>query len=499
MVDRVYLDPEERRLLGTILSTGLGQRGQRAPQWLAARVALARSLQIAEAPDLRRFAERGGVRNGAEIHAAQLTGEGSGERTDYTDTYRALLSIYTGLDLFADEDAFHLHLQAHVRRGIQAITGEWHEESSFADYLLREILYDHGESEGDAESAGVDLAERVTRILGQIGVGAQVADSAEGPRITRFELVLAELEDLDRLRKGLGKIGFALGWGDNAVTSGLAPGERRVFLSIPRPAASWRTVEWSAVRGELASTKAREMALPVCVGTDVLGGAFLFDLAEAPHLFVGGTTGSGKSMCLHALLLSLLTGSEAPKLLLIDPKAVEFNAYSGHRNVMRGGPVTGADDVLEALDGLVAEMDARQERLASLDVRNIAEANERGAGMHRIVAVIDELGDLFMTRREIEVPLIRLAQKARSAGIHLVLATQRPEAATFPGLLRSNIPSRIALTVQKASESRIILDEGGAEALLMRGDMLVRLAGRSTERAHGCRITTQDIQEALAR
>jgi S-DNA-T family DNA segregation ATPase FtsK/SpoIIIE len=144
-------------------------------------------------------------------------------------------------------------------------------------------------------------------------------------------------------------------------------------------------------------------------------------------------------------------------------------------------------------------MGARQEIMTALDVRNIAEANARGAGLRRIVAIIDELGDLFMTKREIEVPLIRLAQKARSAGIHLVLATQRPEAATFPGLLRSNVPSRIALTVQKASESRIILDEGGAEALLMRGDMLIRLAGRPTERAHGCRVTTQDIQEALAR
>lgn len=498
MVDRVFLSVEERRLLATILS-GLGHRGQRDAQWPAARIALARSLQIAEAPDPVRFAEQSGVRGGSEIHAAQLTGEGADDRSDFTDAYRALLSIYTGQDLFADEAAFDLHLQAHVRRGIQEITEQWQEDSSFADYLLRELLYDRGETVAAGEPAGAELSERVTRILGQIGVGARVVQTSEGPRITRFEMELAELEDLDRLRKGLGKIGFALGWGENAVTSSLAPGERRVHLSIPRPSATWRTVDWSQVRGELATTEARNMALPVCIGTDVLGKPFLFDLADAPHLFVGGTTGSGKSMCLHALLLSLLTGPIQPELLLVDPKAVEFNAYAGNRNVRGGGPVIAAGDVLEALDALVAEMDDRQEKMVALDVRNIAEANALGAGMRRIVAVIDELGDLFMTRREIETPLIRLAQKARSAGIHLVLATQRPEAATFPGLLRSNVPSRIALTVQKASESRIILDEGGAEALLMRGDMLVRLAGRPTERAHGCRVTTQDIQEALSR
>jgi S-DNA-T family DNA segregation ATPase FtsK/SpoIIIE len=386
-----------------------------------------------------------------------------------------------------------------VRRGLQEITEQWQEDASFAEYLLREMLYDRGEATDGADVAGTELTERVTRILGQIGVGARVRQTAEGPRITRFEMELAELEDLDRLRKGLGKIGFALGWGEDAVTLSLAPGERRVHLSIPRPTATWRTVDWSQVRGELSTPEAREMALPVCIGTDVLGEPFLFDLADTPHLFVGGTTGSGKSMCLHALLLSLLTGPAPPELLLVDPKAVEFNTYSGNRNVRGDGPVTTADDVLEALNTLVAEMDDRQDKMVALDVRNIAEANAVGAGMRRIVAVIDELGDLFMTRREIETPLIRLAQKARSAGIHLVLATQRPEAATFPGLLRSNVPSRIALTVQKASESRIILDEGGAEALLMRGDMLVRLAGRPTERAHGCRITTQDIQEALSR
>jgi S-DNA-T family DNA segregation ATPase FtsK/SpoIIIE len=152
---------------------------------------------------------------------------------------------------------------------------------------------------------------------------------------------------------------------------------------------------------------------------------------------------------------------------------------------------------LVALEDLVTEMNARQATLNALDARDITEANARGAQMRRIVAVVDELGDLFLTRRETEGPLIRLAQKARSAGIHLVLATQRPEAATFSGMLRSNSPSRIALTVIKAAESRIILDEGGAESLLMRGDMLVRLVGEPTERAHGCRIEPSDILAAV--
>jgi S-DNA-T family DNA segregation ATPase FtsK/SpoIIIE len=185
----------------------------------------------------------------------------------------------------------------------------------------------------------------------------------------------------------------------------------------------------------------------------------VIELAEAPHLFIGGTTGSGKSMCLHAILLSLLHNAAKPQMVLIDPKAVEFASYAGARN-LRGEVVTASEQALEVLDGLVEEMESRQAKIRQFDARNLAEAVANGADMPRIVVVIDELGDLMMSRREIEVPLIRLAQKARSSGIHLVLATQRPEAATFPGLLRSNIPSRIALTVQKSAESRIILDEG---------------------------------------
>jgi len=163
--------------------------------------------------------------------------------------------------------------------------------------------------------------------------------------------------------------------------------------------------------------------------------------------------------------------------------------------ILSGSPdgAVDMDEAADALSDLVEEMEERQGKLGALEARNIAEANERGARLKRIVVVVDELADLLATHPETESLIVRLAQKARAVGIHLVLATQRPEAATFSGLLRSNVPSRIALTVQKSSESRIILDEPGAENLLMRGDMLVRFAGRSSVRAHGCLVQPGDI------
>lgn len=495
MVDRIHLDRDDRQTIQDILKYGLRHH----EQWVGGRLALARSLQMSDLPDPRAFQKQSQQRGGVELHAAQLTGEGKGPAEDITDLLRALLSLYEGRDYFEDEEGFHDALQRHVRRGLREFRNTWPASSDFHEYLLQELFFeDEPARDRDKDEGATALGGRISAVLGQLGIGAELLEAEEGPRLTRFKLTLEMLDDLDRLRKGVGKIGFALGFGEESVTLALATGERQVFLFVPRPPKQWRTVTWKDVRHKLAEPVSEAMTLPVCLGTDVLGDPFLIDLAEAPHLFVGGTTGSGKSMCLHAILLSLLEKrGDQVRLLLIDPKAVEFQAYIGCSRLREGSVIVSADSALVALESLVEEMNTRQEILGTYDARNISEANVRGAKLPRIIAVVDELGDLFLTRREIEAPLIRLAQKARSAGIHLVLATQRPEAATFPGLLRSNIPSRIALAVQKSSESRIILDEVGAESLLMRGDMLVRFAGRQTTRAHGCRVDPADILSAV--
>lgn len=492
MVDRIHLNADERDLLGTIRD-GLGTR---VDQWVPARLGLARSLQMPETPDPDSFPALSQQPRGTELHAAQLTGEGRDDGQDITELLRALLSIYEGRNLFEDDADFHDALQRHVRRGVRTLVDEWPGEANFNRYLAQQLFPDAGNGNGpSATDDELDLPVRVIAVLGQIGVGATLISVDEGPRLTCLNLELKGLDDLDRLRRGMSKIAFALGLGQESVSSSLASGERRIALFVPRSPLNWRTVTWSELRSTLTSDQAREMELPICLGTDVLGEPMLIDLAEAPHLFVGGTTGSGKSMCLHTILLSLLEGTSTAELVLIDPKAVEFTSYEKSARV-RGAVLHSPEEALAGLEELVEEMARRQEIFRSLGARNLLEANELNAGLSRIVAVIDELGDLFLTRREIELPLIRLAQKARSAGIHLVLATQRPEAATFPGLLRSNIPSRIGLTVQKASESRIILDEAGAESLLMRGDMLVKFAGQPTRRAHGCRVDPSDILTA---
>ncbi|WP_162148945.1 FtsK/SpoIIIE domain-containing protein [Asticcacaulis sp. AC466] len=459
--------------------------------WTIARIALARSLQLPSAPSPQAYPIMPSQERGVSLHPAQLIGESRSGDEDFSDVYRAMLSVYEGISLFGDDAAFHMVLQRHVRRGLATLSAEWMPDTNFDAYLLRE-LFPEPALDQDSDRA-VDLGSQLSRLLTELGADARLVQTDEGPRITRFTYQLTQLDDFARVKRGEDKISFGLGLGEGAASVSGAAGERQIWIDIARTSSKWRNVEWADIKPCLSSAEAVAMSLAICLGTDVLGKPLLIDLVEAPHLFLGGTTGSGKSMTLHSILLSLLSAKKLPRLLLIDPKSVEFNGYKSLKNLEGGAILSSPADALKALNELIEEMDRRQKIFADLGVRDLEEAQEAGSDLTRIVVVIDELGDLFMQSDEIEIPLIRLAQKARSAGIHLVLATQRPEAATFPGMLRSSVPSRIALTVQKASESRIILDEGGAESLLGRGDMLVKLTGRQPIRGHGARIQPSDI------
>lgn len=489
-MDSLYFTREERELFDRVLDQGLHQ--PKGPYWWVVRIAVARSLRLPDPPDERFRSPGSGV---SELHLEQVTGLRSSKLTDHDDAVRLMLSVRHGEDLWADDRKYLDWVQKHARRGLDLIQSEWAPGRSFHEYLL-ESLYDEASPAGrDEEAAGLDLAT-LLQGLKQIAVSATaLADPLEGPRLTRFDLTLASVEDYDRLRRGLDDLAFAVGLGNSGIQLNRGAGERRVLLDVPRPAGTWHDVSWASLAPALSG---RTELLPICPGVDTLGNPFIFDLADAPHLFVAGATGSGKSVCINAIVLSLLRAQRPPELLMIDPKGVDFADYDGCRLLRGNHVITDMAAAVEALRALVDEMEKRQKELRDAGVRNIAEAQAAGVRIERLVVVVDELADFLMGKAGAEEPLIRLAQKARASGIHLLLATQRPEAATFPGLLRANIPSRIALTVQKAADSRIILDEGGAENLLMRGDMLVKLAGRDAQRVHGARVDQADVRSAIA-
>ena len=247
--------------------------------------------------------------------------------------------------------------------------------------------------------------------------------------------------------------------------------------------------------------------LAFAVGRDIAGNAIVGDIAKLPHMIIAGTTGSGKSVCTNSIIMSLLyhAAPEEVKLILIDPKIVEFTVYEGIPHLLIP-VVTDPKKAAGALNWAVQEMQRRYNLFAENSVRDLGDYNAAAAQpdknlepMPQIVIIIDELADLMMTTsKEVEDSICRLAQKARAAGMHLIIATQRPTTDIITGLIKANIPSRIALTVSNQIDSRTILDTGGAEKLLGHGDMLYLPNGKiKPVRVQGCFTSTKEIESCV--
>lgn len=432
----------------------------------------------------------------------QVTGKGK-PNEDYTDLFRAVLSHRHRIDLFdrqKGEAMLHEWLARHIHRGVSEIRRRWREGEDVHAFLLRELTALAGD-EAETLSAPAEPPKSkadIVNALAEMGIRSEVQDIVPGPRLSKYRLHLPVVAHFDALRSGIEKLALSLGLASQGLTLRPSGEPKMVDLFVPRSRETWRSIRASDLRDWASSSSSA--VLPMWPGVDVLGQPICIDLAEATHLFVAGTTGSGKSVCLHALLCSLLLtrGPDRVRFCLIDPKRVELSEYRGLPHLWGNRIHVTIDDALMALDEIVGEMEHRTAEFERIAVRNIAGANARASSAFPyIVIVIEELADLIMQERGIEEKLVRLAQKGRSGGIHLILSTQRPDAKTFPGLLRSNIPSRIALAVQKGTESKIILDELGAERLLKPGDMLVRLSGAEPMRVHGVYLDERDVAQIV--
>lgn len=409
---------------------------------------------------------------------------------------------------------FQQLVRDHWHRGVLDLQQDWQDagesEAEFISLLARRgAIPEQGQLpspdlEPDPlstvpESAGKEALDTLRKTLSELGVGAEIRHSIQGPRITRFTLYMADARDYGQLEKQLDRLEFMLGTGEGVIALAQSSEPQTCLLDLPRKNDEWHAVDLRNFQAGLVADQASGMILPVTPGVGVVGQSVVFDLAEAPHLLVGGTTGSGKSVCLNALMLSLYHRSKTLPIqfALIDPKQVEFGLWE-HCGLLFGDIATSMSAAADLLDLLIEEMENRYTVFASKGAKNLLEARTLGYEAGWIVLVVDEMAALVMqgrVGRAIQEKLERLAQKSRASGIHLILATQRPEAETFSGLLRSNCPSRIGLLVQKSSESKIILDDIGAEKLLGKGDMLIKLAGQKLQRSHGYDLRPADIQK----
>ncbi|MGI6545737.1 MAG: DNA translocase FtsK [Fastidiosipilaceae bacterium] len=349
-----------------------------------------------------------------------------------------------------------------------------------------------------------DMAKKLEDTLSSFGVAAKVVNITTGPSIMRFELAPGPGVKVSKIVGLTDDIALSLAAVGLRIEAPI-PGKPAIGIEIPN-----RETQLVPLRSLIESREFREAKSPltVALGRDIPGLPIVCDLTKMPHLLIAGATGSGKSVCINSILISLLyrASPEDLRLLLVDPKVVELSVYNGIPHLL-SPVVTDPKKAANTLNWAVVEMDRRYNEFARFKVRDLRAYNRSAAEsddpqmphLPLILVVIDELADLMMTApAEVEEAIARLTAKARAAGIHLIIATQRPSVDVITGLIKANIPSRIAFAVSSHIDSRTILDIGGAEKLLGKGDMLYYpQSSNKPIRGQGAMVTDQEVEKVL--
>ena len=347
-----------------------------------------------------------------------------------------------------------------------------------------------------------DTAAKLQKTLYSFGVSAKVEDVSVGPAITRYELKPAEGVRVSKIANLADDIALNLAAETIRIEAPI-PGKQAVGIEVPNKEKEAVHLRDVVETEEFANNKSK---LSVALGKDVAGQVVIADIAKMPHVLIAGSTGSGKSVCINTIITSIIYNAKPSevKLVMVDPKVVELSVYNGIPHLLIP-VVTDPRKAAGALAWAVQEMDDRYNKFATKGVRDLKgynsamEKDGEGGKLPQIVIIIDELADLMMVAaKDVEDAICRLAQKARAAGMHLVIATQRPSVDVITGLIKANVPSRIAFAVSSQVDSRTILDMVGAEKLLGKGDMLFSPAGSSKPtRIQGAFVSDDEVEKIV--
>ena len=350
-----------------------------------------------------------------------------------------------------------------------------------------------------------DNIERLEQVLEDFKVPAKVNNVQVGPAVTRYELTMPRGISVNKIAQMSDDIAMTLASNGAIRVEAPIPGKNSVGIEVPNA-----QVSAVSLRELIDSEQFRQRGNPLSfvLGKDINGDIIFCNLDKMPHVLVAGSTGSGKSVCLNTMLLSMCykAGPEDLRLILVDPKMVEFSTYSGLPHLLIPDVITNKDMTINALDWCIKEMERRYALFAKNHVVNINEFNKSDAVKTKreqklpfIVVVVDELADLMLeAKREIEDRIAKLAAKARASGIHLVLATQRPSVDVITGTVKTNLPSRIAFALTNYMDSKTVLDGGGAEKLLGKGDMLFKPQDKpEPRRVQGAYVSNPEISAVV--
>ena len=345
-------------------------------------------------------------------------------------------------------------------------------------------------------------AAKLQKTLYSFGVSAKVQDVSVGPTITRYELKPAEGTRVSKIANLADDIALNLAAETIRIEAPI-PGKQAVGIEVPNEKKEAVHLREVIDSDEFANNKSK---LSIALGKDVAGKTVVADIAKMPHVLIAGSTGSGKSVCINSIITSIVYNAKPSevKLVMVDPKVVELSVYNGIPHLLIP-VVTDPKKAAGALAWAVIEMDERYAKFAQKGVRDLKgynkaiEKENENAKLPQIVIIIDELADLMMVAaKDVEEAICRLAQKARAAGMHLVIATQRPSVDVITGLIKANVPSRIAFAVSSQVDSRTILDCAGAEKLLGKGDMLFYPVGATKpQRIQGAFVSDDEVEKIV--
>lgn len=379
-----------------------------------------------------------------------------------------------------------------------------------ADYQLPPVsLLDKREASDQSNEYEIiqKNVKKLEETFQSFGVDAKVTKANLGPAVTKYEVQPATGVKVSKIVGLTDDIALALAAKDIRMEAPI-PGKALIGIEVPNMEVSMVTFR-DVIEGQ---KRHPDSVLEVPIGRDISGSVTMADLSKMPHMLVAGATGSGKSVCINGIITSLLMKAKPNevKLMMIDPKMVELNVYNGIPHLLTP-VVTNPKKAAQALQKVVQEMERRYELFAASGARNITGYNDQVKEHNRttgeamlflpfIVVIVDELADLMMVAsNEVEDAIIRLAQMARAAGIHMILATQRPSVDVITGIIKANVPSRIAFAVSSGTDSRTILDGNGAEKLLGRGDMLFQPMGQNKPtRVQGAFISDEEVEAIVA-
>ncbi len=337
------------------------------------------------------------------------------------------------------------------------------------------------------------LQNKLPEVLAHFGIFGTIGEIYEGPLVAQIEFKLNEGSKFATVEKLIKDIARELGVSGIRVTT--VPNSVYICFEVPQPQA--QTIPFTPILNTETFTSAKQ-ALPICIGVDMRGRPVMKDLAKMPHLLVAGTTGSGKSVGLNSFILSLISKKtpDELKIVLIDPKRIEFSMYNKQKYMARP-VITDMSDAASCLARLVSLMNERYSLFEKEMVRNIGEYLAKGKKMPYVVCVIDEFADLILSDKTVEKQVQMLAQKSRAAGIHLVIATQRPSVDVITGTIKANLPTRLSYKVSSPADSMTILNTVGAEDLLGRGDSLLLEENGTLTRVLGAYVSNEEIMQML--